>query len=201
MKKVSARGCLFATCCILVTNPYINDAIGKENSEAHDDHRVRIRVSSKHLCVVSTYFKSMLRSGMTESSKLVSLRHVELTLSELDPDAVLIIMNAIHSRLRRLPISADLGMLTQLAIAVDFVQCHEAVERFARDWIKKLKMEVPTLHSAELVQWLCVSKVFGDSKLFKTVTLTMIRQARGQIQDLHLPIGERIIGERFLETL
>ena len=164
----------------------------EQETEKTPDDYVRIRVSSKHLSLASLYFRQNLRSRMHESSTLKSNGYIELPMSEMDPEAMLIVMNIIHVRFRQLPDSITFETLTKLAVVVDYLQCLEAIEPFSDRWIESLK-NVPTTYSPALIQWLCISRVFKKAELFRSITGTMIWKAKGPIQTLGLPIGESIV--------
>ncbi|KAF2181502.1 hypothetical protein K469DRAFT_740767 [Zopfia rhizophila CBS 207.26] len=155
-----------------------------------DETLVRIRVSSKHLMLASSYFKRNLGSGLAESDTLRSHGHLELAMSGQDPEVTLIVMNIIHGRTRKVPPSVDVNMLTKIAVLVDYLQCHEVIEPFSDKWIKKRKGNIPETYSRELVQWLCISLVFNQASLFKAITRTVLRRATGLVETLGLPIRD-----------
>ena len=161
-----------------------------------DENCVRIQVSSKHLTIASSYFKRNLRSGMLESHTLSSQGHVQFPMDEKDLEAMLIVTNIIHGRSRQAPRFVNLDMLTRLAVLVDYLECHEVIEPFSDRWIDDLKKDITVTWSKELIQWLCISLVFRKECQFKAVTRTAIRQAKGPIQTLGLPIRESVVGKR-----
>jgi hypothetical protein len=109
---------------------------------------------------------------------------------------MLIVMNIIHGRTRRVPPFVDLDMLTRLAVLVDYLDCHEVIEPFSDRWIDDLKGSITVIYSKLLIQWLCISLIFRKACQFKAVTRTAIRQAKSPIQTLGLPIRESVVGER-----
>jgi hypothetical protein len=76
---------------------------------------------------------------MLEGHTLSSQGHVEFRMDEKDSEAMLLVMNIIHGRARRVPRSVDLDVLTRLAVLVDYLECHEAIEPFSDRWIDDLK--------------------------------------------------------------
>lgn len=161
-----------------------------------EDLLVRIRVSSKHLMLASSYFQRKLGGELEEAQTLRSKGHVETRMSEQDPDTMLLIMNTIHGRFRQLPSSVDLSALTRIAVLVDYLQCHEFMEPFANKCIEQMEGNVPATYSKEFIQWLCVSLVFHKETLFKAVTCTALRRATGLINTLDLPISSRVAGKK-----
>lgn len=157
---------------------------------------VQIRVSSKHLVLASPYFKRNLGSGMLESHILSSQGHVEFRMDIEDLEAMLIVMNIVHGRTRQVPRHIDLDMLTRVAVLVDYLECHEVIELFSDRWIDDLKGGITTTYSEALIQWLCISLIFRKACQFKAVTHTAIRQTKGPIDTLGLPIRESVVGER-----
>ena len=156
---------------------------------------VRIRVSFKHLALASLYFKRNLNSGMSESQTLSAEGRVDLSMKDADSDAMLIVMNIVHVRTRQVPRRVSFDMLMRIAILVDYLECHEAIEPFSDMWIDELKGSIATTYSKKLIQWLCLSLVFRKRSFFKAMTHIAIRQARGPIPTLGLPIRESVIGK------
>jgi hypothetical protein len=138
---------------------------------------------------------------MLESHTLSSQGHVVFRKDEKDPEAMLIIMNIIHSHTRRVPRFVDLNMLTRLAVLVDYLECHEVIETFSDRWIDDLKGSITVTYSKLLIQRLCISLIFRRACKFKVVTRAAIRQTKGPIQTLGLPIRESVVGERSHSSL
>ncbi len=119
------------------------ESVKEEASSISGHDCVRIRVSSKHLALASSYFRRNLRSGMLESKTIGSEGRVKFHMDELDSGAMLIAMNIIHGRTRQVPRSVDLELLTKLAVLVDYLECHESIEPFSDGWIDGLKAGIP----------------------------------------------------------
>lgn len=166
----------------------------EEKASISSENCVRIRVSSKHLILASSYFKRNLESGMSESHVLNSEGRVNIPMKDWDPEATLIVMNIIHGRTRKVPRRVDFDLLTKIAILVDYLDCHEAIEPFSDMWIQSLNESVTYTYSKELVQWLCVSDIFQKERMFRDLTYEAIRQAKGPIETLGLPIRESLVG-------
>ncbi|KAF5633014.1 hypothetical protein F25303_9297 [Fusarium sp. NRRL 25303] len=92
------------------------------------------RVSSAHLMLVSPVFKAMLDGPFRESSRNKDGRF-EVKKSECSASALLILLDIIHGHHRDVPKTMKLGLLTEMAILVDYYECHEIVEMFAENWI------------------------------------------------------------------
>jgi hypothetical protein len=89
---------------------------------------VRMRVSSSHLILASSYFKRMLRGGWKEDCTLCAEGCLTIYVEDWDPDALLILMNIIHGHTRKVPRTVSLEMLAKLAVLVDYYECIEVVE-------------------------------------------------------------------------
>jgi hypothetical protein len=160
-----------------------------------EDGQVRMRVSSSHLALASPYFKWMLRGDWKEGHTLRSDGNLVLHEKDWDPDALLVLMNIIHGHTRKLPRSVNLEMLAKIAVLVDYYRCVEVVEVFSEIWINKLKNTLlPKSYSRDLILWILVSWIFHQPTLFRSFTGIAIKESRGPIQTLGLPIPERIVG-------
>jgi hypothetical protein len=63
--------------------------------------QVRMRVSSKHLMLASSVFRAMFQGEFKEGNALRSTGSVEKELHDDHPEALLILMDIIHGRTRR----------------------------------------------------------------------------------------------------
>ncbi|KAK8120401.1 hypothetical protein PG999_004521 [Apiospora kogelbergensis] len=151
------------------------------------DVQVRMRVSSRHLMLASTYFEKMLQGPWEESKSYV------IAASEWDTDAMVILMNIIHGRSRKVPRLVSLDLLTKLAVMADYYQCVEGVEMYADRWIKNLGHHLPERCGRDLILWIAVSWVFFQDSLFEAVTNVTIRESDGPLQTLGLPIPQHIV--------
>jgi hypothetical protein len=168
---------------------------GELDSLGEDEKCAQMLVSSKHLSLASSYFRRNLGSGLLESHTLNTHGHVEFRILGQDPQAMLIVMNIIHGRTRLVPRKVDLDELTGLAILVDYLDCHEAVEPFSDAWIDQLKGTIPSTYSKKLIQWLCISLIFRKESEFTALTRTAMLKAKGPIETLELPIRSAVVGK------
>ncbi|KAK8013462.1 hypothetical protein PG991_009055 [Apiospora marii] len=151
------------------------------------DVEVRMQVSSRHLILASTYFKKMLQ-GPWEESKSYAIEA-----SEWDAAAMIILMDIIHGRSRKVPQLVSLDLLTKIAVMVDYYQCHEVVEMYADRWINSLSHNLPEKCDRDLILWIAVSWVFSQDDLFETVTNVAIGESDGLLPTLGLPIPQHIV--------
>ncbi|KAK3309386.1 uncharacterized protein B0T15DRAFT_405605 [Chaetomium strumarium] len=154
---------------------------------------LRIKVSSRHLELASRVFRNKLQFGGSKAARQSDGR-VHLKLAEqFDPQAVCIVMDAIHGRGSKVPKSVDVETLAQVALLVDRFHVFDAVEVYAERWISKLEDTIPRAYNRDLVLWLYISYVFRHSGIFKVVTKLAAAQSPGPIKTLGLPIREKII--------
>lgn len=85
----------------------------------------------------------MLKGGWKEVHTLRSDGCGPLYVEGWDPDALLILMNIIHGRTRKIPRSVNLEMLANIAVLVDYYECVEVVEVFSEMWLNQLKEQSP----------------------------------------------------------
>ncbi|KAJ5124566.1 uncharacterized protein N7515_008391 [Penicillium bovifimosum] len=132
----------------------------------------RFLVSSRHLALASPYFKAMLRDCWAEGSTLLERGSAEIPVKECKPDTLLIVLNLIHGRHRRVPQKLSLQQLTDIAVATDFFQCHEAVEIAASNWKAALQpSEIEMSHLTEdTIKWIMIASVFDFRDTLKKVT-------------------------------
>lgn len=154
---------------------------------------VRFQLSSKHLTLSSVYFRKMLKGQWKESVPSNSV--YEEDASEWDVEAVLILMNIIHGRIRSVPRVISLEMLTKIAVLVDYYECHEVIELHVENWIKNLSQNLPDNYDRHLVLWLSVSWIFSRGTIFEAITKVVIKESRGFLRTLELPIPPKIIGK------
>lgn len=78
---------------------------------------MRMRLSSQHLILASTYFRKALQTPWKVSG--TSCDPCYINESEWDAEAMLILMNITHGRNRSVPEITNLEMLARLAVLVD----------------------------------------------------------------------------------
>ncbi|KAL8837874.1 MAG: hypothetical protein Q9170_002349 [Blastenia crenularia] len=154
---------------------------------------VRIRVSSKHLTLASSVFRTMFKAKYKEGLNLYSQGHAELLLPDDNPAAFLVIMHLIHGQISKVPRQINLWMLIELAILVDKYELLESVELLLDRWLQNLKSTIPQTLNNNLLPWICISWVFKKSEIFKKVTGIAQAESKGLLEANHLPIPESIL--------
>lgn len=111
-----------------------------------------------------------------------------------DAEALLIVLNIIHGRNNHAPKTISLEMLCKVSVLVDYYHVHEAVRFPSLLWVDGLRSSVPKTYNRDLILWLCVSWIFQDDEIFKSVTRVAIRESTESVSALELPIAEAVIG-------
>ncbi|KGO67662.1 Uncharacterized protein PITC_064250 [Penicillium italicum] len=154
----------------------------------------RFQVSSKHLTFASGYFRRMLKTCWAEGDALSKKGFVEIPVNDCKPDILLIILNLIHGRSRKVPPKLSLPQLTDIAVAIDFLQCHEAIEVFAGIWIQDLRSVVSSLFLEDTKKWIMIAWVFSSYDILRQTETIAMQQGTGPFQTSNLPIPKIIKG-------
>ncbi|KAK2604920.1 hypothetical protein N8I77_007811 [Diaporthe amygdali] len=152
---------------------------------------VRIKVSSRHLGLASKHFRNKFRW----ENPVEADGRVHITLGGYDPKAVIVVLDAVHGRGRKVPRSVDLELLAKIAVFVDTFKFHEAVEVYAERWFERLEGALPTTYGRDLVLWIYISYVFRQHEVFKKASNVAILQSNGPIRSLGLQLRDGLIRE------
>ncbi|KAJ2969739.1 hypothetical protein NQ176_g8513 [Zarea fungicola] len=163
-----------------------------------EDNVVRFRISSSHLRLASAQFRRLLSS--TYPNTLEGQLSLEdgtkcnvLGTEQWDSKVFLMLLQIVHGYNRQVPDSIDLDTLGKLAILVDYYECHERVELFARRWIEALRGQVPKAYGDAAILWLAISWVFIDKPIFKQMTQIILRHSTCPFQADTLPLPPILI--------
>lgn len=173
-------------------------AINSETVMPSGSQESRVRVSSKHLSLSSSVFKALFSRKFSEGGHLRTKGSIELPLPDDHSAALLILLNLVHGRIRRVPKILGLDMLTQVAVLVDKYDMGEAVTLFSEIWISEINEKIPAIMSESVVQWICISWVFDRRREFKAATRVAQNFAESTIDKYAataLPIPSMVIGE------
>ncbi|BDD56733.1 hypothetical protein MAP00_002163 [Monascus purpureus] len=149
--------------------------------------QMKIQVSSKHLSLASGYFKARLKPVWPEGQTLEANKYVELPLHGCDPEALLILMQAIHARTRNVPGNVSLELLYELAKLADYFDCLEAVDFFASRWIESVSYTFVTDDMDRLMTWLFIYWAFRRRRGFEKAAHAVYMQSTGRIMELRFP--------------
>ncbi|KAK5989351.1 hypothetical protein PT974_10869 [Cladobotryum mycophilum] len=156
---------------------------------------VHFRVSTKHLSLASRRAKIMFKGPYEESVPLPTDGLRRWIFEPIfNPTAFEIVMNIIHLQTHKIPDNLTLVMMANVAAIVDDLECHSAVDFFAKIWLHKLGTRIPdAAQPRELSQWVLISSVFNQSELFQTATHRAILHSKLPIPSFGLPIRPKII--------
>ncbi|KAF5522349.1 hypothetical protein CGCA056_v006886 [Colletotrichum aenigma] len=160
-----------------------------------EHEEVRLLVSSRHLRLASEYFLKLLAGSWKETSLPNALPIIEA--QDWDVDAFLILMKVIHGRLDDVPTVISLEMVAQVAVLVDYYQCHETMKFASKLWLERLSKQVLNACSRRLVLKIFVAWVFDHQRLFAKATKMAILTCQGVLPTLGLPIPDAIISKFF----
>lgn len=188
----------------------VQESVG-ETGEADGDHGLaiqtitkqenahegmaRFRVSSKHLRLASSYFDLMLSDHWPEGKSLAANETVELTLPDINPASLLIILNAIHGKFRNVPQSLSLQQLVDVSVAVDFSKCLEVMEIFARAWLHKIRSGLPQLKAPCYPELITIAWCFQLKDILLRFVKHVIQTWKGHFDTKGLRIPGHIVGE------
>ncbi|KAF2017796.1 hypothetical protein BU24DRAFT_449394, partial [Aaosphaeria arxii CBS 175.79] len=168
--------------------------------EGEMGNEVQYFVSSRHLMLVSPWFRRRFTSDTFSESKPSALDgRYHYSASDWDEEALLILLNIIHLRTRKVPASISLEMFAKIAVIADYYELEDeqALDRNVKDWTANIwaNSYFPKIYCRDLVLWICISRIFCLREQFEQATAVAIKASWGWIQDLGLPIHEGITSE------
>ena len=176
--------------CQTVPTPETTVGLGlSENST--DEEEIQYYVSSQHLKLASPKFKSMLSGGKwKEGIPHEADGRYHILVEDWDAEALLLLMNILHHRNRRVPRSLSLEMLAKVVVLIDYYQCTEATELYTERWVDHLKAASPPPLDLcrDLILWLCISWVLKLPHEFTQTTAVAMRRRDREMPTLGLPI-------------
>ncbi|KAF4509344.1 hypothetical protein G6O67_003522 [Ophiocordyceps sinensis] len=100
---------------------------------------IRMKLSSKHLMLASSYFKKMMTNQWKEADKNTAPGYsYVVSATDWDAQALTILMRVIHGRTALVPRTIELELLAKIAVLVDYYDCFEAVAIFSETWNRNL---------------------------------------------------------------
>ncbi|EGR46353.1 uncharacterized protein TRIREDRAFT_66329 [Trichoderma reesei QM6a] len=151
---------------------------------------VRMRLSARHLTLASAYFQKLTANEWKETTTEGDYSYV-VSAEDWDEQALLILMKIIHGKTAGLSMSMDLETVAKLCALVDYYQCHEALKFFIQLWLPGIDKVSYT--GRNLLLRLSVSCVYPDAPTFQRLTATLIKESKGNIDSLGLPIPLTVI--------
>ena len=163
-----------------------------------EEKEIHYLVSSRHLTLASPWFMRALKSETsTEAVKDPSDGRYHISARDWDEEAFLILLSIFHIRTRQVPATVSLELLAKIAVLVDYYELAgaEVMEREVSGWIAHVRRDpIPSSYDRDLMLWICVSQVFSMSEEFEQATAVAIRESRGHLQTLDLPIHDAVTG-------
>ncbi|KAL3464820.1 hypothetical protein BJX64DRAFT_286008 [Aspergillus heterothallicus] len=153
---------------------------------------LHIRASSKHLTLACSYFANMLDSDFNKGACLRENGHVKLQIDHPNGLAFLVLMLIIHGRPRYVPQKLSRRTLADVAVLVDYYQCHDAVELLSGIWIENIPGIIHTGCTGYL-DWVIISWVFARDSAFKEATGYLIMLSDSTISAPGLPLPGNIL--------
>lgn len=168
------------------------------------EEEIHYRVSSRHLTLASERFEHMLAEENWKEGKRNDddgLYHVFA--EDWDSEALLVLLDVLHHRNRRVPRTVSLGMLAKLAVLIDYYSCAEALESFTERWVKHLKetSPIPSCVCRDLLLWMCIAWVLQLGDEFLQTTTVAIRRENEDLPTLGLPIVPCVSKSVFLSEV
>ncbi|KAL4964967.1 uncharacterized protein BDV14DRAFT_200505 [Aspergillus stella-maris] len=169
-------------------------ADSKPVTEEEHQQLLRIRASSRHLILSSTYFSRMWTGKFREAAELKKGHLLIDTIEIWDVVPFLIVLLAIHGRLRKLPRKVSLRRFTDIVTQIEYYDCHEVIEVFSELWLAHLEQTaLPETYGEDALSWLFISWVFKRKKTFEQITRVIIQTSTQEIDADGLPIPGFII--------
>ncbi|KAM3478711.1 hypothetical protein MY5147_002100 [Beauveria neobassiana] len=171
-----------------------------DDAEIQPEHK--FLVSSHILRHASQVFRKDLDpSGPWRQPEIQpdGLRHKNL--DGFDPKALKHVLDLIHFRNDRVPDKLEMEELAEVAVIVDYFQCHEAMRFVVKSWIREDRIK-EVIDEAQpgrpLFLWLLIAYVFGIDAITNAAAKTIIENNRGPFDSMELPFSESITFQRYL---
>ncbi|PMB71626.1 hypothetical protein BM221_001719 [Beauveria bassiana] len=122
-------------------------------------------------------------------------------LESFNPEAFKHVLNVIHFRNNQVPYKLELEELAEVAVIVDYLQCHESMRFAVKFWIGKKRIK-EVVNNAKpgrpLILWLVIASVFGIDAIRNAAAKTIIEHNEGLFDSMGLPIAEDITCEFYI---
>jgi hypothetical protein len=143
------------------------------------------------------FMRTLTSETSTEAVKDPSDGRYHISARDWDEEAFLILLSISHVRTRQVPATVSLELLAKIAVLVDYYKLAgaEVMERELSGWIAHLRRDpIPSSYDRDLMLCICVSQVFTMSKEFEMATAVAVRESRGHLQTLDLPVHDAVMG-------
>ncbi|KAM0664669.1 hypothetical protein ACQRIU_006527 [Beauveria bassiana] len=171
-----------------------------DDAETQPEHK--FLVSSHILRHASQVFRKDLDpSGPWRQPEIQpdGLRHKNL--DGFDPKALKHVLDLIHFRNDQVPDKLEMEELAEVAVIVDYFQCHEAMRFVVKSWIREDRIK-EVIDEAQpgrpLILWLLIASVFGIDAITNAAAKTIIENNKEPFDSMELPFSESITCEFIL---
>lgn len=154
---------------------------------------LRLLVSSRHLRLASSTFRSMLDGPWKEGATINTGAIRSIRATEWDTEAFLIVLDIIHDQMLAIPDLVELELLAKIAAIVDYYNCHDVMKPFIDDWTRMLQSHIPSSYGKECVLWMSISWVFLDVVILKKMAMLAIMDCQGPIETIGLPVPQTLL--------
>ncbi|RFN48808.1 hypothetical protein FIE12Z_6863 [Fusarium flagelliforme] len=105
-----------------------------------------------------------------------------------------IVLKIIHGKTRDIPETVTLNLLADIASIVDYLECHDAVTFFGRNWLSRYStINLLCFMDKTLAQLIHTSFVFENASLFENVTRIAIKSSSQVVPTYDLPIQADVL--------
>ncbi|KAM3447817.1 hypothetical protein MY3296_008337 [Beauveria thailandica] len=171
-----------------------NEDLSGDDDDLEPEHK--FLVSSHVLRLASKVFRKDLDpNGPWRQPEIQSDGLRDKYLESFNPEALKHVLNVIHFRNDQVPDKLEKEELAEVAVIVDYFQCHEAMRFAVKSWIGTKRIE-EVVNDAKpgrpLILWLLIASVFGIDAIIKAAAKTFIEHNEGPFESMGLPIAENI---------
>lgn len=153
----------------------------------------RYSVSSRALCLTSPVWKKML-GGPWAESKLNEQSYHDINASEWDPDAFLLVLNAVHAQNSAIPFKLTLEQFCEVGKIVDYYQTPGLFHILSHQWFTRLREATggQVRFGPASTAWMFLSSVFVQKANLESMVQLHILNSRGPLET-NLPIEKDLI--------
>lgn len=142
----------------------------------------KLLASSVHLTNASPYFKALLTGPFSEATDLSQNGTVEIPLPDDDPEAMLIVMKAVHGVWRGIKPRLKLELLKNIAVVVDKYDLFDSVCTVLGTWVSTVRVGDRRARLQDVAIWfLCVAFVFNQGGAFQFATRELVLDTGGDV--------------------
>ncbi|KAL4904972.1 hypothetical protein BDW74DRAFT_153902 [Aspergillus multicolor] len=153
---------------------------------------VHIQISARHIALASPVFDRMLYGNFKEAQEFKEKGSVVIDVDSWDVDALLVVLNIMHSRLLEIPRKVTVEKLAKITVIADYYDC-DSVRFFSSLWVPCLSRKPRTLKPREMTLGLWIAYFFRRSVTFNNYSCAIMEYSESVISSLGLPIPVPVI--------